>query len=171
MELEYSEAARYCMDLLEMRKAIQAAIDKNRHKLMKNQIKTLRKVVPDFNPEGDEFTKAMHQELPSVIVQYGKMKDTFRLERPESWVQTFKQANSLYRSVYGHKALVMIALRYGHDWSVYDVCLRFSTTRETFYNMKHKYAQILLLMAVQNGLVTVINNTKRKEDELNGTNQ
>ena len=166
MDLEYKDAARLCLDLFSMRKAIQAAIDKNRHKLLRRQVAMLKKAVPDFNPQGDEFAQSVHEELPAVEVRWGRSNDTFVLEHPESWMASFKEALGLFKNVYGQKVYTIMVLRYGHRWGIDTVCKRQGITRQAYYYYHKNLASMLLLIAVQNGLIRVEKNHVQKGDEL-----
>ena len=68
--MEYRKARDYCVMLLLCRKAIDKAIVKARNKTTRKQVKMLRELYTDFNPDEDSMFKASRQELPYVDVRW-----------------------------------------------------------------------------------------------------
>ena len=112
--------------------------------------------------------RPLREELPCVNVRYYKTSELFTLDRPESWIETFRQALGLYKNVYGQKSYTYIVLKYSYRWPVERICRRYQMSRNNFYITHRQFSYILLLIAVQNGLITVEKNTDLKgEDETN----
>lgn len=162
--MEYKEAREYCTALLVCRKAIDKAIAKYRGQQDKQQIKMLKSLYADFDPEGDSIFKGSRMEVPFVKVQWGKRKDSFNLERPEAWLKSFREALAIYKSIAGKVKYNWIVAHFTKEQNITGIAARHLVTRSTVYNELDIFKSILLIVCVQNGLVHIEQN-KKAEDE------
>ena len=163
--MEYKKARDYCVMLLLCRKAIDKAIVKARNKTTRKQVKMLRELYTDFNPDEDSMFKASRQELPYVDVRWGMPNDTFRLERPEAWLQCFREALVIYKSIFGKKKYSMLAAHFTRNVDVQTLAVRHKITRSAIYQNFNTFKDILLVVAAQKGLLTIEPNKAQDEQE------
>lgn len=153
--MEYKDARRYCVDLLVNRKNIQAAVDRYRKRQIKLRNEMLRKVYYDFDPKGDKLLRMTREEVPEVDVRWRNTQEIFKLERPESWLATFREALGLYKNEFGQMSYTYIVLHYAYGWPIERICRRYKMSRNNYYIIHRQFTFILLLIAVQNGLIIV----------------
>ena len=165
MEMQYAEARSYCHMLLLCRKGIQKSIDIFHKKQLKQQTEMLKKVYTTFDPEGDRLTKMDRMEIPFVKVRWGKQDDTFMLERPQAWIKTFVQALIIYKSIVGDVKYAWIIYLYSRGHDVGTVATHYNVTRTTIYKEIDRLKTILVLVAVQNRLITIVKNQAPELDE------
>ena len=129
--------------LLLCRKAIDKAIVKARNKTTRKQVKMLRELYTDFNPDEDSMFKASRQELPYVEVRWGMPNE----------------------SIVGKKKYSMIAAHFTRDVDVQTLAVRHKITRSAIYQDFKTFKDILLVVAAQKGLVTIEPNKAQDEQE------
>lgn len=171
MKMEYREAKEYCVMLLYCRKAIDKAIEKFRKRTTQQEVKMLQKLYTDFDPEGDKMFKNSRQEVPWVDVRWGKRDDTFKLERPEAWLRSFREALGIYKSIHGAVKYSWLVNHYSKQQSVRTMAIRYGVTRSTVYDEINEFKNILLIVAVQNGLLTIEKNRALEEEGQKGDAQ
>lgn len=163
--MEYKEAREYCVMLLACRKAIDKAVEKFREAQTKKEVKMLKKLYTDFDPEGDKLTKISRQEIPFVEVRWGKANDKFTLERPEAWLRTFREALAIYKSSNGDIKYSWIAAHFSRSVTARTLATKHKVTRSTIYDEFKEFKNVLLCVAVQNGLLTIEKNQEQEDKQ------
>lgn len=163
--MEYKEAKEYCIMLLHCRKAIDKAVEKYQDIQTRQQVKMLQKLYSDFDPEGDKLFKGSRAEIPIVDVRWGKPDDKFKLERPEAWLRSFREALSIYKSIHGSVKYSWLVNHYSKGISVKTMAQRYGVTRSSVYDEINEFKNILLIVVVQNGLLTIEKNKALDEQE------
>ena len=168
--MEYIEAKEYCVMLLRCRKAIDKAVEKYRQQETRQQVKMLQKLYTDFDPTGDKIAKSSKQEIPIVKVRWGKSDDTFLLERPEVWLKAFREALTIYKSINGPYKYQWLVSHFSRQISIRSIACRHGITRTTIYEEIKEFKNILLIVVVQNGLLSIEKN-KALDNEQEGDKQ
>ena len=168
--MEYREAKEYCIMLLGCRKAIDKAIEKYDKLRASQSAKMVKSLFTEFDPSGDKTTKLIRQEIPFVIVRWGKREDTFKLERPEVWIKTFKESLLIYKSIKGIYKYQWLVSHHMRNVSAKAIAAKYKTTRATVYGEFDEFKNILLCVAIQNGLLTIEKNQAQASELEEGVN-
>ena len=163
--MEYVEAKEYCAMLMVCRKGIDKAIQKYKDKATRKQVKMLRELYADFDPESDKLFKETQQEIPWVEVQWGTKEDKFKLARPEAWISTFRKALGIYKSMSGNVKYSWVVNHFSRGIEIKTMAARYGVTRTTIYKVIDEFNNVLLVVAVQNRLITIEKNKALDEQE------
>ena len=163
--MEYVEAKEYCAMLMVCRKGIDKAIQKYKDKATRKQVKMLRELYADFDPESDKLFKETQQEIPWVEVQWGTREDKFKLARPEAWINTFREALGIYKSMSGNVKYSWVVNHFSRGIEIKTMAARYGVTRTTIYKVIDEFNTVLLVVAVQNRLITIEKNKALDEQE------